>query len=259
MSVSPYNITKIAETAGTTDRDVPRHIAIIMDGNGRWAKRRSLPRSAGHKQGVEAIRRTVRASLEIGIEHLTLYSFSSENWSRPADEVKYLLTLLRRFVHQDVSELHAAGVKVNVIGNRENLAKDLVGLIEQSEKMTEGNSAMTLNMAFNYGSRDEITRAARHLACEVAAGRLDPDLIDETSISNVIDTAGIPDPDLVIRTSGEQRLSNFLLWQCAYAELVFFDEHWPDFSSEHLERAIGVFNTRERRFGGVELAKAAPA
>ncbi len=259
MSVSPYNIETATKPAREGELEPPRHVAIIMDGNGRWAKRRSLPRSAGHKQGVEAIRRTVKAALERGIEHVTLYSFSSENWSRPADEVKFLLTLLHRFVHQDVSELHAAGVKVNVIGNRENHSADLVELIERSEKLTSANKAMTLNMAFNYGSRDELTRAARHLAREAAAGRLDPETIEEASIGEVIDTAGIPDPDLVIRTSGEQRLSNFLLWQCAYAELVFFDEHWPDFSIEHLDRAIEIYNGRERRFGGVKLASVAPA
>ena len=261
MSATPQSIAKSAEgTAETADApQVPRHVAIIMDGNGRWAAERSLPRSAGHRQGVEAVRRAVRAALDVGVDYLTLFSFSSENWQRPADEVQYLMALLRRFVHQDVSELHAAGVRVRIIGNRENLTDDLVTLIEDTENLTAANSAMTVNVAFNYGSRDEIVRAARDLARRVASGEIEPGDIDEDAITGAIDTAGIPDPDLVIRTSGEQRLSNFLMWQCAYSELVFLDENWPDFDKEHLLRAIEVFNRRERRFGDVTARKAAPA
>ncbi|MGI9481840.1 MAG: isoprenyl transferase [Hyphomicrobiales bacterium] len=251
-------MSKEAKTAREGDENRLRHIAIIMDGNGRWAERRSLPRSAGHRQGVEAVRRTVRAALEHGIEHLTLFSFSSENWSRPVDEVQYLMALLRRFVHQDVAELHAAGVKVQALGNRENISADIVKLIEESEHMTADNTAMTVNLAFNYGSRDEIIRTARKLAREVAAGKLEPEEIDEAAFESELDTAGIPDPDLVIRTSGEQRLSNFLMWQCAYSELVFLDDHWPDFSKEHLDRAIDIYNARNRRFGGLNFTKAAP-
>ncbi|MGI9373446.1 MAG: isoprenyl transferase [Hyphomicrobiales bacterium] len=261
MNATPQNVTKHTEsTAEVGDGfEVPRHIAIIMDGNGRWAAKRSLPRSAGHRQGVEAVRRAVRAALEMGVDYLTLFSFSSENWQRPADEVQYLMALLRRFVHQDVSELHAAGVKVCIIGNRDNLTDDLIKLIEDTEKLTANNAAMTVNVAFNYGSRDELVRAARSLAQQVANETLSPSDITEDAISGALDTAGIPDPDLVIRTSGEQRLSNFLMWQCAYAELVFLDEHWPDFEKEHLLRAIEVFNARERRFGDVTSRKAAPA
>ena len=228
---------------------VPRHVALIMDGNGRWAQRRSLPRSAGHWQGVEAVRRTVKAASELGIEYLTLYSFSSENWARPPSEVDYLLNLLRRFIHQDVAELHGSGVKIIIIGERADLAPDLRELIEQSEKLTAQNDRLTLVVAFNYGSRDEIARAARAMGEAIAEGRLDPGDINSDMIHNYLDTRGIPDPDLVIRTSGEQRLSNFLLWQSAYAEFVFVDEHWPDFDRESLERAIDLYSNRDRRFG----------
>src|SRR5918994_6148922 len=229
----------------------PRHVAVIMDGNGRWAHQRSLPRSAGHRQGVEAVRRAVRAALELGIEYLTIYSFSSENWSRPADEVSDLLSLLRRFIKQDVAELHAAGVRVRVIGERTGLAPDIAALIEDTERLTRQNEAMTLVVAFNYGSRQEIAQAARQLAEDAAAGRIDPAEITPDAISSSLYASDIPDPDLLIRTSGEQRLSNFLLWQCAYTEFVFVDEHWPDFSREVLERAIEEYRTRDRRFGGL--------
>ena len=229
--------------------NVPRHVALIMDGNGRWAQRRSLPRSAGHWQGVEAVRRTVKAASELGIEYLTLYSFSSENWARPPSEVDYLLNLLRRFIHQDVAELHSSGVKIVIIGERDDLAPDLRELIEQSERLTAQNDRLTLVVAFNYGSRDEIARAARAMGEAVAAGRLDPAEITCDTIHSYLDTRGIPDPDLVIRTSGEQRLSNFLLWQSAYAEFVFVEEHWPDFDREILERAIDLYSNRDRRFG----------
>ena len=229
--------------------NVPRHVALIMDGNGRWAERRSLPRSAGHWQGVEAVRRTVRAASELGIEYLTLYSFSSENWARPPSEVDYLLNLLRRFIHQDVAELHDAGVKIVVIGERADLEPDLRELIEQSERLTAQNDRMTLVVAFNYGSRDEIVRAARAMGEAVAQGRLDPDDITCDLVDAYLDTRGIPDPDLVIRTSGEQRLSNFLLWQSAYAEFVFVDEAWPDFDRDILERALSQYSSRDRRFG----------
>lgn len=231
--------------------NLPRHVALIMDGNGRWAQRRSLPRSAGHWQGVEAVRRTVKAAADLGIEYLTLYSFSSENWSRPPSEVDYLLNLLRRFIHNDVAELHGNGVRIVVIGERDDLEPDLRELIEQSEQMTAQNDRLTLVVAFNYGSRDEITRAAREMGKAIAQGQLDPDDIDCAMVSSHLDTRGIPDPDLIIRTSGEQRLSNFLLWQSAYAEFVFVEEHWPDFDREILERALGQYESRDRRFGGV--------
>lgn len=230
---------------------VPQHVAIIMDGNGRWAQMRSLPRTSGHKQGVEAVRRTVRACMELGIAHLTLYSFSSENWSRPLEEIKFLFNLLRRFIHQDVAELHASGVKVKIVGSRENLDPDLISLIEESETLTAHNTKMTLVVAFNYGGRDEIARAVQQIAGRVASGEMMPDDVTEAAIGNHIDTAGIPDPEMIIRTSGEKRLSNFLLWQSAYSEFVFVDEHWPDFNIDLLVSAIEAFNARDRRFGGI--------
>jgi undecaprenyl diphosphate synthase len=229
----------------------PRHVAIIMDGNGRWAHQRSLPRSAGHRQGVEAVRRAVRAAIEFDIGYLTLYSFSAENWSRPAEEVSYLLTLLRRFIRQDVAELHAANVRILVIGERHGLADDIVQLIGECERLTARNTGLALIVAFNYGSRQEIARAARLVATEVAAGRLAVDSVGPEHLAAALYLPGIPDPDLLIRTSGEQRLSNFLLWQLAYTEFVFVEEHWPDFNREIFARAIGAFQQRERRFGGI--------
>jgi undecaprenyl diphosphate synthase len=230
---------------------MPRHVALIMDGNGRWAKARALPRSAGHWQGVEAVRRTVRAAAALGIDYLTLYSFSSENWTRPAREVDYLLNLLRRFIHTDVDELHTSGVRIRIIGDREDLQSDLRELIEDSERLTQANDRLNLVVAFNYGSRDEIARAARRMARDIEAGKMSADDVCADALSGYLDTQGIPDPDLVIRTSGEQRLSNFLLWQCAYAELVFVDEYWPEFNQEIFERAIHQYLHRDRRYGGV--------
>ena len=231
----------------------PRHVAIIMDGNGRWARERSLPRSAGHSQGVEAVRRAVRAALDLGIEYLTIYSFSAENWSRPAEEVSDLLGLLKRFIQRDVAELHGAGVKVRVIGERENLSSDIAPLIEQTERLTRDNDKLTLVVAFNYGSRQEIARAARRLAEEVKAGRLATEAITPEAMARSLYASDVPDPDLLIRTGGEQRLSNFLLWQCAYSEFVFVPEHWPDFSREILERALAEYRSRDRRFGGLSM------
>ena len=247
------NPERLGSEATATQRvaSVPQHVAIIMDGNGRWAQMRSLPRTSGHKQGVEAVRRTVRACIELGIAHLTLYSFSSENWSRPREEIKFLFNLLRRFIHQDVAELHAAGVRVKVVGSRANLDDDLVSLIEESEALTADNTKMTLVVAFNYGGRDEIVRAVQNIAGQVASGAMTPDHVTEKAIGAHIDTAGIPDPEMIIRTSGEKRLSNFLLWQSAYSEFVFIDEHWPDFNIELLVKAIEAFNARDRRFGGI--------
>jgi undecaprenyl diphosphate synthase len=231
----------------------PRHVAVIMDGNGRWARERSLPRSAGHREGVEAVRRAVRAALELGIDFLTIYSFSAENWSRPAEEVSDLLGLLRRFVQRDVAELHGAGVKVRVIGERSDLSPDIAQLIEHTERLTRDNTKLTLVVAFNYGSRQEIARAARNLAEEVQAGRLAPEAITPEAIARSLYASDIPETELLIRTGGEQRLSNFLLWQCAYSEFVFVPEHWPDFSRDILERALGEYRTRDRRFGGLSV------
>ncbi len=235
---------------------VPRHVAIIMDGNGRWATERGQPRSAGHRQGVEALRRTVRAAGDIGVGVLTLYSFSSENWSRPASEVRFLLELLRRFIRTDVAELHQANVRVMMIGDRDGLETTLRNMVEEAEALTRENEGMKLVIAFNYGSRQEITRAVRVIARKVAEGRIAPDDITPAVIGNHLDTAGLPEPDLLIRTGGEQRLSNYLLWQCAYTEFVFMPEYWPEFGAELLNRAIMTYRMRDRRFGGVKAQTA---
>jgi len=232
-------------------RGVPHHVAIIMDGNGRWAAQRGLPRVEGHRRGVEALRRTVRACGDLGIGVLTIFSFSSENWSRPRQEVLDLLGLLRRFIRHDLAELHASNVKVRIIGDRPGLDPDIRRLLDEAEELTKANTGLMLVVAFNYGSRDEIVRAARSLVEDVAAGRLRPDAIDTAALAGRLDTAGIADPDLIIRTSGEQRLSNFLLWQAAYSEFVFVPVYWPEFDKAALESAIAEYQRRERRFGGL--------
>jgi undecaprenyl diphosphate synthase len=240
------------ETAATREAEdaPPRHIAIIMDGNGRWAAKRGLPRSIGHHKGVEAVRRTVRAAIDLGIPYLTLYSFSSENWSRPAEEIDDLMGLMKRFIRRDLAELHQGGVRMVVIGERTNVDPELMALIDEGCELTRANSRLTLVIAFNYGARAEIAKAARKLAEEVAAGRLQPGNITVETMSGALDTAGIPDPDLLVRTSGEMRLSNFLLWQSAYTEFVFMDACWPEFGRELLEEALARYSERERRFGG---------
>ncbi len=235
---------------------MPRHVAIIMDGNGRWAARCGLPRSAGHRAGVDALRRAVRAAAEFGIEYLTIYSFSSENWSRPASEVSFLLDLLRRFIRQDVAELHRSGVRIKVVGSRDNLDPGIVSLLNDAERLTHDNSTLNLVVAFNYGSRQEISRAVSAIAEKIASGEMSASDISPELIAENLDTAGIPDPDLLIRTGGEQRISNFLLWQCAYTEFVFVDEFWPDFTQEIFARALGEFSLRDRRFGGIEAQTA---
>ena len=229
----------------------PRHVAIIMDGNGRWALARGLPRREGHRRGVEAVRRAVRFAGERGIEILTLFSFSSENWSRPQSEVQDLMNLLRFFIRRDLGELKDNDVRVRVIGGRDSLPADILRLIDKAEGETRGNSGLQLVVAFNYGGRDEIVRAARAIAERAARGALDPDAINAHMFEGALDTAGIFDPDLIVRTSGEQRISNFLLWQAAYAELVFLPVLWPDFDDHHFEQAIREFACRERRYGGV--------
>ncbi len=229
----------------------PHHVAIIMDGNGRWAKARGLPRVAGHRRGADAVRRVVRGAGEIGIPVLTLFAFSTENWTRPADEVNDLMGLLRHYLRNELEELHKNGARLRVIGNRAGLAPDIVRDIADAEKMTHANGRIDVNICINYGARDEILQATRNLARRVAAGELAADGIDEARFEQELLTAGVPDPDLLIRTSGEQRISNFLLWQCAYAELVFVDTLWPDFGKDHLEQAIAEFRRRERRYGGV--------
>lgn len=205
----------------------------------------------GHREGVEAVRRTVKAAIELNIRYLTIYSFSSENWTRPRDEVDYLMGLMKRFIRRDLAELHDANVRILTIGERERVDLELLTLIDEAKDLTAGNTQMTLTIAFNYGSRNEIARAARLLALQAAAGQLDPSRIDADAFGAVLDTAGVPDPDLLIRTSGEMRLSNFLLWQAAYAEFVFLDCYWPDFGREHLEAAIAQYYERERRYGGL--------
>ena len=230
----------------------PAHIAIIMDGNGRWAQARGLPRAAGHRAGVEALRKTVRNVGESGVKWLTLYAFSSENWSRPASEISDLMGLLKLFIRRDLADLHRHGVRVRMIGGRETLEPDIRQLIDEAETLTRGNDAMNLVIAFNYGSRDEIVRGARHLAQLAAGGHLDPQSITPEMLSGALDTSDIPDPDLIIRTSGEQRLSNFLLWQAAYSEFVFLPCFWPDFDRAELDRALASFAGRERRFGAVD-------
>ncbi|WP_353859113.1 isoprenyl transferase [Azospirillum formosense] len=227
----------------------PAHVAVIMDGNGRWAKSRGLPRTAGHKKGVDAVRRTVEAAGELGIGYLTIFSFSSENWRRPEEEVSDLMQLLRFYLRSEIADLHRNGVRLRVIGDRARLSKDIVSLIDNAENLTRDNRKLTLVVALSYGSRQEITLAARRLAEEVKAGTLDPADITEDRLSERLFTADIPDPDLIVRTSGEKRISNFLLWQAAYAELVFVDTLWPDFSKRDLEAAIEEFHRRERRFG----------
>jgi undecaprenyl diphosphate synthase len=229
----------------------PQHVAIIMDGNGRWAKARGLPRVAGHRRGADAVRRVVRGAGELGIPVLTLFAFSTENWARPVEEVNDLMGLLRHYLRSELEELHRNGARLRVIGNRAGLAPDIVRDIDRAEAMTHANSHIDVNICVNYGARDEILRAARRLAEQVAAGELAADRIDEVRFERELLTSGVPDPDLLIRTSGEQRISNFLLWQCAYAELIFVDTLWPDFGKEHLELAMAEFRRRERRYGGV--------
>ncbi len=233
-----------------------KHIAIIMDGNGRWANSKFLPRTAGHKKGAEAAKEVIIGCKESGIKYLTLYTFSSENWNRPADEVSDLMNLLAFYLEKELDNLHKNGVRVFIIGDREKLPDGIASKIENAEKLTENNKDLYLNIALSYGSRQEIARATRKLAKNVAKGRINPDEIDENTISDYLYTKDIPDPDLLIRTGGEQRISNFLLWQCAYTEFYFTDILWPNFGKKELEEAISEFNNRERRFGNTNTQKA---
>ncbi|MCK5575632.1 MAG: isoprenyl transferase [Sphingomonadales bacterium] len=228
----------------------PRHIAIIMDGNGRWAKQRNLPHAAGHKAGAEAVRRSVQGCLNEGVDYLTLYAFSSENWKRPADEVDALMGLLRLYIKQEIKKLHKNGVRVRFIGDRNGLANDIIKLIEDAEDLTSGNTRLVMTLALNYGARAEIVAATRQIAEEVAAGDYRVGQVDEELFSTKLETAGMPDPDLIIRTSGEQRISNFLLWQIAYSEFLFLETYWPDFDEAVLKSAIDQYHDRDRRYGG---------
>ncbi len=232
-------------------RPFPQHIAIIMDGNGRWAASRGLPRSEGHRRGVESVRACVRAAGELGIRYLTLFSFSSENWKRPKDEVLDLMGLLRRFIRRDLAELHEQDVRIRVIGTGEGVDEDIKTLIAEAVTLTKNNNGLQLTVAFNYGARDEILRAAKRLANRVQKGEITAEDITLDSFASALDTHDLPDPDLLIRTSGEMRISNFLLWQCAYTEFLFVDTYWPDFGKEALAAAIEEFQSRERRFGGL--------
>ena len=246
MGVEPKQVE-----AAATYLPLPRHVGIIMDGNGRWARAHGLPRGEGHRRGVEALRRAVRFAGRRGLRYLTLFSFSSENWSRPTEEIQGLFNLLRIFIRNDLAELHRNNVRVRVIGERESLPADIRGLIEHAEGTTAENDGLQLVVAFNYGARDEIARAARALAERVSRGELAPEAIDQATFERALDTSGVPDPDLVLRTSGEQRISNFLLWQAAYAEFIFLPVLWPDFGDDQFEAALREFAARERRYGGV--------
>ena len=227
----------------------PNHVAIIMDGNGRWAQARGLPRIAGHRRGAQSVRTAVECSVKFGVRYLTLYSFSSENWKRPVREVEDLMDLLRRYLLSEIADLHKNGVRLRVIGDRDELSPDIVKLIEEGEASTAGNDKLDLIVALSYGGRSEIVSAIRKIAKKVEAGQLQSDEIDESVLEAHLETADIPDPDLLIRTSGEQRISNFLLWQIAYSELVFLETLWPDFLEKDFLKAINEYQRRERRFG----------
>ncbi|MBI1185957.1 MAG: isoprenyl transferase [Alphaproteobacteria bacterium] len=241
----------VAAASSEDAAHTPRHVAIIMDGNGRWARQRMWPRTLGHREGVEALRRTVDAAGELGLDHLTVFGFSTENWRRPRDEVNALFDLLRLYVDRDLERLAADGVRVRIIGEREGLAPDILDIIDRAEARTAQNASFNLTIAFNYGGQQEIVRAARRLAEDAIAGKICPDEISADVFAGYLDTRGLPAPDIVIRTSGELRLSNFLLWQAAYSELVFLDVLWPDFDKAALEKAISEFAQRGRRFGGL--------
>ncbi|HEX8620919.1 MAG TPA: isoprenyl transferase [Allosphingosinicella sp.] len=248
MSARPASATPA--TTGAGGSPVPRHVAIIMDGNGRWAKARGLPRAAGHRQGAEAARKVLRAAGEAGVECLTLYAFSSENWRRPQDEINDLMGLLRFYISRELDALHREGVRLVILGDHKAFQADVAKLVDQAVERTAGNRRMILAIALNYGARAELVQAARRLAERAAAGEIAPADIDEEAIDSSLDTAGLPPLDLLVRTSGEQRLSNFLLWQAAYAELAFVDTLWPDFDGEALRAVLADYSARERRFGG---------
>lgn len=252
MSSDPATTADLAPRASLR---VPAHLAVIMDGNGRWAKARGKRRTEGHVEGVKALRNLVEHCIGYGVGHLTVFSFSSENWTRPREEISFIFNLLRRFVASDLQRLIRNNVRVRIIGTRDGLEPSLVRLIEDVEAKTAGNTGLVLVVAFNYGGKAEIAEATRRIAREVAAGRLSPESITEETVEAALYTAGLPDPDLIIRTSGEQRISNFLLWQAAYSEFVFVDEYWPDFNEQSFVRVLETFSERDRRFGGIEAAR----
>lgn len=248
--------TNSGPATGETLPVIPRHVGIIMDGNGRWAQRHGMPRSLGHERGVAALRRTVEASQKFGLEYLTVYSFSTENWRRPVKEVSTLFSLLKTFINQDLKRLDREGVKISVFGTRAGLPDDILALLDHAVETTWNNTGFNLGIAFNYGGREEIARVARMIAESYAAEEITAGEINEDMISQRLDTAGYPDPDLVIRTGEERRLSNFLIWQAAYAELVFLDVLWPEFGEQDLAEALRTFASRERRFGGLKSGAA---
>ncbi len=235
--------------------NIPRHVAIIMDGNGRWATARGLSRTEGHRKGAEVARAAVEAAKEAGVEYLTLFSFSSENWNRPVSEISELMNLLRYYLKKETAELHKSGARVLVIGDRSRLSRDIVALIENAEVLTKDNNVITVVIALSYGGRQDILFAAQEFARQVKSGAVDPETMDVDGFSNYMMTKGIPDPDLMIRTGGEKRISNFLMWQLAYTELYFTGTLWPDFSQNDMKEAIAYFNSRDRRFGGVSQVK----
>ncbi|MGU3454849.1 polyprenyl diphosphate synthase [Brevundimonas sp. M1A4_2e] len=240
-----------AEPVATAPAKGPRHVALIMDGNGRWAQRRGLPRAVGHREGVQALRRTIKAAPELGVQCLTVFGFSTENWSRPADEVSDLMGLVRAFVGSDLKRLEAAGVRVKVLGRRTGLPEDIAGIVARAEAQTAHNDKFLLQVAFNYGGRADLADAAQRLVDRARAG--EDFIVDEEALGAGLSTAGAPPVDLIVRTSGEQRLSNFLLWEAAYAEMVFQDILWPDYGAEALAEAIAQFACRQRRYGGREV------
>ena len=247
--MSGLSANPVSEAVAATGTG-PRHVAIIMDGNGRWAKRRFLPRVAGHRAGAEAVRTTVKAAASLGLQALTLYAFSSENWRRSTEEVSDLMGLLRHYLRKELAELDRNGIRLRTIGDISGLDGDLIELIRDGVERTAKNRKLDFVLALNYGAQDEMVRAVRDIAAQVQAGSLSPAEIDASTIDARLDTSDLPPLDLLIRTSGERRLSNFLLWQAAYAELLFVDTLWPDFDGEALAAAITDFTTRERRFGG---------
>lgn len=236
-------------TPATGATALPAHVAIIMDGNRRWARARGQPPVFGHRRGADAVRRAVEACGHMGVRYLTLFAFSSENWQRPQIEVNELMGLLRFYLRKEIAHLHKNEIRLRVIGDRSRLDRDILELIENAEQLTAGHRNLELIVALNYGARDEIVRAAQRLAAAAVRGEVAPDAIDHGHFAAALDTTGVPDPDLLIRTSGEQRISNFLLWQLAYTELVFLDVYWPDFAEEHLRQAVEEYGRRERRYG----------
>ena len=249
FSRRPSEADATPRPAGTDG--VPGHVAIIMDGNGRWAKARGLPRIAGHKRGINSVRKVTREAKALGIRHLTIFAFSTENWLRPKEEVHGLMDLFRLYMRRECRTLAAEGVRVRFIGDPSGMPMDVQGLMDEAQALTAQGDVMTLTVALNYGARAEMVRAAKRIAERVAAGEMTPDEVDDAAFADGLDTAGLPDPDLLIRTSGEQRLSNFLLWQLAYSEFLFVDRHWPDFDEACLRDAVARFADRDRRFGAV--------